>query len=226
MGISWRTQILIVAIPVLIVVLLACMICQPVQASTENTLEQASPENVQIHFRLHMDNDCNRLHDVLDRILENTDIARLKCVSHVISGEGPDIRVSLILDFDRAVENNDIETLQNMVGQSNVFKFRYINAVSIRNVRPSVARELSELGDVSLVELQRKTRSFLNVSAKAVKARTSTEYSGVWEGLGVDGTGVNIAIIDTGVDDKNRHYLFSQEAIVQFHGLFSHLTPN
>lgn len=149
------------------------------------------------------DNDHNKIDDVIDRVIENVELVKKKSLSYVISGRHPDIRASLLVDFGRAVNDDDIEALSKIVGPSNIHKFRYINAVSIRNVDPSVSENLSKLENVVMIELQQRVHAILDVSSRAVKARPSTIYSDVWEELGVDGSGINIAILDTGVDDEH-----------------------
>jgi len=149
------------------------------------------------------DNDRNKIDDVIDSIRENVELVKVKAASYIISGEYLDVRASLLIDFGRPIDENDIEALSGVVDPSNIFRFRYVNAVSIRDVRPEVAENLSKLGGVVMVELQQKVRAFLDVSSRAVKARPSTQYPDVWEELGVDGTGVNVAILDTGVDDEH-----------------------
>jgi subtilisin family serine protease len=180
---------------------------QPVQAPTENYLDSvALKENLQVAQWWKVwprDNDCNKIDDVIDHVIENVELAQKKSLSYVISCRHPDIRASLLIDFGREVNDNDIEALSNIAGPSNVHKFRYVNVVSIRNVRPSVVENLSKLENVVMVELQQRVRATLDVSARAVKARPSDVYSDVWEELGVDGTGINIAILDTGVDDEH-----------------------
>lgn len=153
------------------------------------------------------DNDRNKIDDVIDRVRENVELVQVNTASYVISGRHPDVRASLLIDFGRPIDENDIEALSGVVDPSDIFEFKYINAVSIRNVKPAIAENLSKLGGVVMVELQQKVRAFLDVSARAVKARPSTQYPDVWEELGVDGTGINVAVIDTGVDDVDHESL-------------------
>ncbi len=46
----------------------------------------------------------------------------------------------------------------------------------------------------------------LDISVPAVKAKPNDVYDDVWEGLGYTGAGVNIAVIDTGVDDGHETF--------------------
>jgi len=46
----------------------------------------------------------------------------------------------------------------------------------------------------------------LDISASAVKAKPSNVYEDVWEGLGCTGEGINIAVMDTGVDDGHETF--------------------
>jgi len=165
-----------------------------------------SPPGLSENYALvwaHLDNDLNRIDDVIDQIMENREMVKHRKNSFVISGEGKNIRGSLIVNFTRKINENEMKTFFEIAGQSNVFKFKHINAVSLKNVNLDVIDNLSKLDGIEVIELQHRVRSLLDVSARAVKARPSTEYSDVWEKLGVDGTGVNIAILDTGVDDEH-----------------------
>src|SRR5262249_27338402 len=53
----------------------------------------------------------------------------------------------------------------------------------------------------AFVEMAAPFGPALNISARTVKSRVSAISSGVNDGLGITGKGVNIAIMDSGVDD-------------------------
>ncbi|HID60500.1 MAG TPA: hypothetical protein EYP46_01405 [Hadesarchaea archaeon] len=173
----------------------------PVRAA-EYPPHQKLPENY-IRLWAHRDNNLNRIDDVIEQIIENAELVKHRKASFVISEENENVQGSFIVNFTRRINENDMENFFKMVGKSNVFKFQRVNAVSIRNVDPRLVENMSRLDGVEIIELQQRVHSLLDVSARAVKARPSIEYSGVWDEFGVDGAGVNIAILDTGVDDEH-----------------------
>ncbi len=174
--------------------------------SRENLLSLLSSNENYIKLWAYKDNNLNKIDDVIERILENRSLAAIKRASYVLSGEGNDVRGSVVLNFTRAIENADLDALAKLVDRSKIHKFSNINSISVRDIDPAIVEELTNIDGVEVAELQKKFRSLLNVSSSAVKARYSSLYASVWENLGFDGTGVNIAILDTGVDDEHESF--------------------
>ena len=78
-----------------------------------------------------------------------------------------------------------------------------VDAVLIGAVHVSNLTLLAGLDDVVMVERYGEVVFHGDVQTQAVKARNSTEYpDGAWN-LGVSGVGVNIALVDTGVDNEH-----------------------
>jgi serine protease AprX len=79
---------------------------------------------------------------------------------------------------------------------------RYVNSIFVRKAKASLHSQLLALTGVTAVVPQYPMRLYLDVSTRAMKARKSNTYSpSTAEDDGYDGSGVNICIIDTGVDD-------------------------
>ncbi len=202
---NWITAVPTVTIALLSVAVVIGAVIQHPQLTIDDSDPVQPTENLQVQWWevWPRDNNRNKIDDVIDRVIENVELVKEKSLSYVISGRHPNIRASLFVDFDRPINDNDIEALSKIVGPSHLLKFRYVNAISIRDVNPAVVKNLSKLEGVVMVELQQRVHATLDVSARAVKARPSMIYSDVWEELGMDGTGINIAILDTGVDDEH-----------------------
>ena len=86
--------------------------------------------------------------------------------------------------------------------------FRFIDAISVENVTVSDCYTIVNYPRVKLIEWERPLWPNLDVSCYAIQARSSGMYphpsQAVWDlnpTVGYTGSGVNIAIIDSGVDD-------------------------
>jgi len=77
-----------------------------------------------------------------------------------------------------------------------------INALLLGEANPSDALNLSKLEGVVMVERYGVVEFYGDIQTPAVKARNSSYYPGAWD-LGLSGSGVNIALTDTGVDNEH-----------------------
>ncbi|MDZ7262083.1 MAG: S8 family serine peptidase, partial [candidate division KSB1 bacterium] len=111
----------------------------------------------------------------------------------------PDSLIGMIVDFRHHPEEQDEMFLRNF-GEIN-YRMQYLSSISVRRVRPNVAFNIAESKDVVMVELDEIVYMSLDVSARAIRARQSNVYPNSAWGAGFRGRGVNIAILDTGVDD-------------------------
>ena len=76
-----------------------------------------------------------------------------------------------------------------------------VDGVLLGQVNTSLAPTLAALEDVVMVERYGNVIFYGDVQTLAVKARNSSLYpDGAWD-LGVSGAGVNIAMVDPGVDN-------------------------
>lgn len=108
----------------------------------------------------------------------------------------------IFVDYNNSITNGDILGLLSL-GAIPAYRATYINAVSIRNASLDLIYEIASLPNVTMVEKQLKFSPKLDVSARNIKARESTEYPRSAWNFGYTGKGVTIAIIDTGADDEH-----------------------
>jgi serine protease AprX len=132
------------------------------------------------------DSDHNKIDDVLDLMIKNNPATD---------------RTRVFIDYSRKTTSDDADRLISYdLDVKSIYNI--INTINVENVLLSDIEKLSKLPEVVMIEYEDEVHSFNNVGARTVKARNSTEYSPktVWD-LGYDGTGISIAILDSGVDD-------------------------
>ena len=128
-----------------------------------------------------MDRDKNGIHDSLQ------------------SAEGT---VNIGLSYSRPVLQGDIDLLTSLGYSVNV-ELPTVNALLLGDVNSSHIWSLADVEGVVMVERYGSLSFFGDIQTPAVKARNSTEYPiGAWD-LGVTGSGMNIAMVDTGVDNEH-----------------------
>jgi subtilisin family serine protease len=125
-------------------------------------------------------------------------------------------RVPIYVKYEHEVTQSDAEKLSNFdleVG----YVFEFINTISARKVNLKDIQKIRKLPGVGMIELQIPIEPNLDTSNPGIKARNSTVYSPntAWA-LGFTGKGVNIAIIDRGVDDNHESLLGRFVAGVSF----------
>ena len=78
-----------------------------------------------------------------------------------------------------------------------------VNALLLGFVEPDLYPQISQLPGVVMVEPYGSVVFYGDVQTPAVKASNSSVYpEGAWD-LGFTGKGVNIAIVDTGIDNEH-----------------------
>ena len=128
-----------------------------------------------------LDRDRNGIHDSLQ------------------SAEGT---VNIGLSYSRPVLQGDIDLLTSLGYSVNV-ELPIVNALLLGDVNSSHIWSLADVEGVVMVERYGSLNFFGDIQTPAVKARNSTEYPiGAWD-LGVTGSGMNIAMVDTGVDNEH-----------------------
>ena len=128
-----------------------------------------------------LDRDRNGIHDSLQ------------------SAEGT---VNIGLSYSRPILQGDIDLLTSLGYSVNV-ELPIVNALLLGDVNSSHIWSLADVEGVVMVERYGSLSFFGDIQTPAVKARNSTEYPiGAWN-LGVTGSGMNIAMVDTGVDNEH-----------------------
>ncbi len=112
-------------------------------------------------------------------------------------------RLDTIVMFKDRLTQDDITTLRDLgVEIGNIFW--YLDMVSLLAVPVPIIGTIAGLPGVLRVENPGRPVLYSDIATPAVKARESNEYSPftAWE-LGYQGLGVNIAVMDTGVDNAH-----------------------
>ncbi len=110
--------------------------------------------------------------------------------------------VNIGLSFSREISDEDRTTLESL-GFEIHLELPIVDAVLLGDVHPYEAVELAELDGVAMVERYGSVVFYGDVQTPAVKASNSSEYPiGAWD-FGLSGTGINIAMVDTGVDNEH-----------------------
>lgn len=112
-------------------------------------------------------------------------------------------KISIFVDYIKTPTSNDIKNLENL-GLKITYIGKYINTICVNKVQISNIIKIRNIQNVVMIEEDPIIYPLLDVGNKAIKARESGEYSpNTAYDLGYTGNGVNIAIIDTGVDDDH-----------------------
>ncbi len=138
-------------------------------------------------YKWNRDLNHNKLDDLLDEKVTN---AKKESVNVYINYYTPPTK-------------SDLKKLQDL--NLNIsYQAKYINTICVREVPLELLGQVQRLPNIAMIELQPFLVPSLDVSAAAIKARGSTEYSPetAWE-LGYTGQNQVIAILDTGVDDRH-----------------------
>lgn len=99
----------------------------------------------------------------------------------------------------------DETNLANYIGANKVqYRCKHVPVICAGTVIASQITGIKGLSNVTAVSYATNYSTCLDISVKAIKVRCSSTYTScVWDNLGYTGDGVNVAIIDTGVDDTS-----------------------
>ena len=110
--------------------------------------------------------------------------------------------VGMALSYSEEVNEEHLQILESL-GFEVRDVIEAVNGVMIGLVEPELATTLASLEDVVMVHRYGQVIFYGDVQTQNVKARNSTIYpNGAWD-FGVTGKGVNIAMVDTGVDNEH-----------------------
>lgn len=125
--------------------------------------------------------------------------------------------VDINVDLNRCLTSSEIEAKFSDFGIiQHVGKF--VSFVAIKGIDILDIPGLAADPDVAVVELQPTFEAGLDVSTRAIRARASNTFSPqTVQNLGFTGQGVNIAILDTGVD--NGHETFAGKTVRGFNAI-------
>ena len=110
--------------------------------------------------------------------------------------------VNVGISYSRDVTNLDKKSLEDL-GFDIHIELPIVDALLLGDVDTSKIWELAELDGVVMVERYGSLVFFGDIQTLAVKAKNSSEYPvAAWD-FGVTGKGINIAMVDTGVDNEH-----------------------
>lgn len=155
------------------------------------------------------DLDWNGMDDRLQRVMSGIDSMSPTAII------GPDGRKTVAIVVDYAWFPTDHETSElvstldqhGWIGTEEGAFFEVIpsiDAVAVDKVPVSALMDIYHLDGVVVVEMQNVMVPNNDVASKAAKARPSEVYSSTAHELGYTGSGVIIAVLDTGVDNEHR----------------------
>ena len=129
-------------------------------------------------------------------------------------------QVNVGVSYDHEVTEEDREILKSLGFVINV-ELPVVNALLLGDIDSSQIWQLTEIDGVVMVERYGSLVFYGDVQTPTVKARNSTEYPiGAWD-LGISGDGVNIAMVDTGVDNEhpglNQKFIAGYDAVCYMH---------
>lgn len=127
----------------------------------------------------------------------------------------------IVVNYKDCVTDQDTTDLAILALPGRIqMKSKYLSSVAVENVSVANVEAITTLPKVAFIELQREFVPSLDVSVPnlcVTPGSSSPECAGDVEDLGFSGYGINIAIMDTGVDD----HLHDTFAGVVTHGFAS-----
>jgi len=154
---------------------------QPIEVSLEGT--RVSERSTM--YASYNDSNGNRIDDHIDHFI----------------GTGTRERFDIFVNYNERIGSRHLLELKTL-NLYPAYVSKYINTLILENVTSSQFDVILGLENVVGLENAPLFHPFLGTSVRAIRARASEVYSSaVWSELGLTGENVNIAIIDSGVDD-------------------------
>jgi len=134
-------------------------------------------------------------------------------MNHLIK-ENEDVAVIVVLHkYPSEKHINQI----NDIGLKVDHVYKYIDAIRIDQVPANKINDLKNIDDVKIVEWQAPVYKFLDTAVRAIKVQGSDEYSPVVWDKGLYGEGINVAVLDTGVDNEHETFgIFEGQDVRRF----------
>ncbi len=134
-----------------------------------------------------------------------------------------DTTFDAIVNFNRCVEDADIQWLEGLSVTSTVqLKLQYLSSVAVAGVTKAELQTIAASPDVAFIEGQWAYQPDLDISLEAICVTAgSPDCTDNVDNLGFDGSGINIVIMDTGVDNDIHqafpasHFVAGYDAINQ-----------
>ncbi|OIR20178.1 MAG: hypothetical protein BEU04_03890 [Marine Group III euryarchaeote CG-Bathy1] len=124
--------------------------------------------------------------------------------------------LGVIVIFHKKPTSEHIEQIEN-IGLNINHIYKYINAIRIDEVPANKINKLTKINDLKIVEWQAPVYPFLDTAVKAIKVRESDEYSPVVWDKELYGEGINVAVLDTGVDNEHETFgIFGEQDVRRF----------
>ena len=155
------------------------------------------------------DLDWNGMDDRLQRIIDGMDSISPTAIL------GPDGRKTVAITVDYAWyptldERDELISVLNehgWVGTKGGAFFEVIesiDAIAVDKVPVSSLMDIYHLEGVVVIEMQNVMVPFNDIASRAALARSSADYTNTGHDRGYTGSGVIIAVLDTGVDNEHR----------------------
>jgi subtilisin family serine protease len=185
------------------------VICAPIDRSPGfPSWDAGSPvEDVNWWFNYWYDLDSDGMDDRLQRIITgDTESVSLS----QITGEDGRKTVAIVIDYSWHAGQSDEEALMAILADhgwhregSWFFPMEILDSIVVDHVPISALIEIWQLNGVVMVEQQNVIIPFLSEATRGSKVRDSSIYDETMRDFGYDGSGVVIAVIDSGVDNEH-----------------------
>ena len=116
--------------------------------------------------------------------------------------ESLEIPVGMAISYNKDISSTHIDQLHQL-GVTVVDILESVDSILIGIQEVSIAQTLADLPDVVMVHQYGKVVFYGDIQTPNVKARNSSIYPDAAWNFGVTGKGVNIAMVDTGVDNEH-----------------------
>lgn len=170
------------------------------QGSSDDHNDNGIPDDCEVS---HPIRNCTPVAWAADDVTWSRDLQPHNKIDDLIDAS-PDAFFDIVVNFKRCIEDDDIDTLRRLSPQAEIQKrLKYISSVAVANVARESIVEIAALPYVVFIEQQVGFGLALDVSVPNICVTTGTCSPNTVEQQfpNIDGSGVNIVIMDTGVDN-------------------------